>query len=237
MAIVTESWINQMLDGSPLDGTEVEGYLSLLAAGVNDIDNSQINANAGIDGTKLADNSITGAKILDLAITTAKIANLAVTAAKIAAGTITVDKMASNSVDTSQIVDGSVTAAKLASATLAESNVVWDATTGLKALHIGAAQRRLIYGTKAISWGSGVDTATATITFASDAATGIYSEDFSSTTGMVWQFGWESLSLDTGLGVWVTSSAVGSIAVRCFRTDGAGTATGTLHWAVMGSVA
>lgn len=89
MAQVTDTWTVAVVAGNPLDASAMVSYLDAIEASVNDINNSQINAAAGIDGAKLADNSITTAKYKDLSVTTAKLADVNVTTAKIAAANIT----------------------------------------------------------------------------------------------------------------------------------------------------
>lgn len=72
MALVTDTWTGNLAAGSPLDGTEVEGYLSALRAGINSIDDTQIAVGANIQGSKFLDASIAHAKLLIAAATGAR---------------------------------------------------------------------------------------------------------------------------------------------------------------------
>lgn len=73
MATVADTWTGNQDDGDPLSGTNNMSYLTALRAGINDIDNSQINANAGIAGSKLADLGVSNAKIANTTIQDGKL--------------------------------------------------------------------------------------------------------------------------------------------------------------------
>lgn len=91
--------LNLPIIGNPntTEDPKIRTALSDIETVVNSLDNTNIAANAGINGSKLLDASIaeaklgsasvTSAKLADNAVTTAKIDSAAVTAAKIAAAT------------------------------------------------------------------------------------------------------------------------------------------------------
>ena len=123
--------LDSLLVGGDVSTSVVGGTLTFaIASGV--IVNADVAANAHIDGSKLADNSIGTDKIQDNAITSGKIAagavgteeiaDEAVTSAKIADGAVTETKLANSAVTVNKLANGAVTNDKLASSQISFSN-------------------------------------------------------------------------------------------------------------------
>jgi len=245
MGLASDLWTGNLEDGSPLDGTELYAYFNELRTNINDIVNAQINANAGIAGSKLADNSVTGAKIADDSITNAKMADNSVGTAELIAQAVTRAKLqvfsvAGTGVGTANIEDGAVTGAKLAAGTFGESSILWDdVTNGLQAPHIGGNQIRLIYGVKsglALTDGVAVDDS---ISFATNATQ--FVENFSTTTGMMVGGSLVFASAPTintygFVGPFFYTLATTGFSFR-YKIESAGSPALSLHFWALGSVA
>lgn len=83
MGTISNPW-SVLVAGRPVDAVELKTFWDTIRSEFNgNIDNANIKAGAGIDGAKLADNTITGAKLVDLTVATIKLADLSVTTGKI----------------------------------------------------------------------------------------------------------------------------------------------------------
>ncbi len=241
MATVIDNWTNNLEDDTPLDGTELYGMFNALLAGVNGIDNDNIIANAGIEGTKIQDNSIAGVKLLansiditkmlDNSVGTDELVNLAVTQAKLELFT-----GPGTGVDTLQIEDGAITNAKLDIGQIGESAILWDDALGLRALHIGDAQIRMVRGIAPFSLvgSTGSTEDTGTEVFSVDAIDFI--ENFTSTPIVIATLNFDSPGDDNIRGIQLHGITTSQFEWR-IGDDGVNTVDGDIMWIAIGSIA
>jgi hypothetical protein len=91
--------------------------------------NADINAAAGIQGSKLADNSITALQIQADAVGASELANDAVANANIIDGTITGAKIATDTIAASNIAAGAIGASEIATGAVGNDELAADAVT------------------------------------------------------------------------------------------------------------
>lgn len=126
MGLISRSF--DFVNGTVADAEQVDTDLNKVYTLVNgNLDNANIAASAGIDGTKLADNTVPGTKILDDAITAAKLSDSAATDALRA---VTTDHIRDLAVTTAKLAATAVTYAKIANAAVG-SNRLKITTTGV----------------------------------------------------------------------------------------------------------
>lgn len=241
MPLVIDNWTNNLEDGTPLDGTELYGMFDALLNAVNFIDNDQIIANAGIEGSKLQDNSISGAKLIADSISNSKMLDNSIDTPEIVAQAVTQAKLelytvGGTGVDTAQLADNSVTNAKLDVGQIGESQILWDDPFGLKALHIGDARVRMVRGIAPFSLvgSTGSTEDTGTEVFGSDAID--YVEDFTSTPIVI-----ATMLFDTPGDYDIRGIQISGITNAQFSwrigDNGVETVDGDIMWIAIGSIA